>query len=170
MQHLTQERICSLLQYDPITGILIWKTRIGVKKTWNTRYAGKTAGYVTEHGYIEVGIDGKRYYAHRLIWLLVHGFMPEMMDHINHVRCDNRLCNLREATPTDNQRNKSLGMNNTSGACGVSFSARDNLWYAKIKVAGNDKYLGCYKAKHDAVAARKHAEVYYGFHTNHGII
>lgn len=92
----------------------------------------------------------------------------EQIDHINHVRTDNRIVNLRKASNTENSRNASIGSNNTSGALGVWFEKRRNAWVAEIKVDRRKIHIGQFDAFEDAVAARKAAEVKYGFHENHG--
>ena len=91
---LTQERLHEVLNYDPDTGIFTWKERpietfktVGAGNTWNTRYAGTVAGSKDKDGYIVVRIGGKRYFAHRLAFLYVHGYMPEQeIDHDNQVK------------------------------------------------------------------------------------
>ncbi|EDD9119389.1 HNH endonuclease [Salmonella enterica subsp. enterica serovar Infantis] len=92
----------------------------------------------------------------------------EQIDHINHIRTDNRIVNLRKASNTENSRNASIGVNNTSGALGVWFEKRRKAWVAEIKVDRKKIHIGRFEKFSDAVAARKAAEVKHGFHENHG--
>jgi hypothetical protein len=94
---LTQARLKELLDYNPDTGIFTRKvSRPGFR-------VGDVAGSLTERGYIKIGIDGKNYSAHRLAWLYVHGKSPDnCIDHINGVRDDNRISNLRDVTSQEN--------------------------------------------------------------------
>ncbi len=91
---LTQELALQLLSYDPETGILRRKSN------------GKVAGGVTSSGYITVLVNGRRYLAHRVIWLMLYGeWPPEQIDHINRIRHDNRAVNLRAVSHAENMGN-----------------------------------------------------------------
>jgi hypothetical protein len=93
------KQVRELFDYDPSTGYLRWKLSLNPRIK-----VGSIAGKGTPKGYVYVGIGGKHYAAHCLIWLLVTGRWPkDQMDHINHIRNDNRLSNLREATNSENQ-------------------------------------------------------------------
>ena len=139
---LTQEYLKNILDYNPEIGLLSWKVSRGnVKK-------GSVVSYV-EDGYIRIGIDGIVYQAHRIIWLWMIGEWPELhLDHINGDRSDNRLCNLREATYSQNAQNRKLANNNTSGYKGVSF--KSNKWVAGIN-------LGAFNTKEEAALAYNEA-------------
>lgn len=160
---LTQERLKEILCYDPDTGIFTHrKNRGGIK-------AGSIAGNLTEQGYIRIKIDSKLYYAHRLAWLYIHGnFSIDEMDHINHVRNDNRLVNLRSCTKVDNLRNQTIYKNNSSGITGVNWHKRQQKWIARIRIDGQIINIGSFAHKEDAAKARKAAEIHNGFHENHG--
>lgn len=114
---LTQLRLKELLHYDPVTGHFTW-----IVANSNRAPAGTPAGRTgNSHGYCPIGIDGKRYRAHRLAWLYMTGeWPPEHIDHINGVRSDNRWHNLRAATLKENNRNMGLQRNNAAGYKGVS--------------------------------------------------
>ena len=98
MSTLTQARVKELLSYNKRTGLLRWKVRRGGAANKNTLVMARTSA-----GYLRVGIDGVRYQVHRVIWLYVYGVWPEgFIDHINGVRDDNRLSNLRVVSPQHN--------------------------------------------------------------------
>lgn len=157
----------SELEYDPETGLFKWRA------TNRRGFVGRQAGcFCPRDGYIRIRINGKLELAHRLAWNMTYPDdqvgPDEQIDHINHDRTDNRIVNLRRASNTENSRNASIGVNNTSGALGVWFEKRRNKWAAEIKVDRQKIHLGQFAEFADAVAARKAAEVKYGFHENHG--
>lgn len=162
--------------YNPETGVIIWLPRPRIHfatervfKTWHSRFCGKLAGGVNSKGYIEIGMQGRLMKAHRIAWALSYGEYPSGdIDHINGVRDDNRLVNLRDVTRRGNCRNSARHKNNNSGISGVHWHARDNRWVAAINFAGMQRHLGYYKFLIDAAAARKSAELKYGYHENHG--
>ena len=178
----TIEILHKLLVCDAETGTLIWKPRPlsffrdGKQSAkhnqcaWNAKFSQVPAfNTIANSGYFVGSLFKKKYLAHRVIWAMRTGAWPaEQIDHINHIRTDNRIVNLREATQTDNSRNQSLSKNNTSGVTGVSWCARDRLWTATIGHEGDAVQLGHYKNKNDAVFAREAAERKYGYHRNHG--
>jgi hypothetical protein len=92
--------------------------------------------------------------------------MPKSIDHINHIKYDNRIENLRDVDHKTNLRNKSIHSNNTSGQCGINY--KDNKWVVSIRVNYKSIHIGVYSDLHDAVDARKSAEKKYNFHENHG--
>jgi hypothetical protein len=161
---LTQKRLKELLRYDSDTGIFRWKM-----SPHRRCRAGAISGTLNSRGYICIMIDGRKYRAHRLAWLYIHGNMPpNEIDHINHIQDDNRLCNLRLATRTENSRNVSLYKNNSSGFVGVYWDKSRNKWQARVQVNGKSQHLGYFDKIEDAVRARKAASKKYGFHKNHG--
>lgn len=150
---LTQNKVKELFDYDPDTGRLTWRVDCGKNKM-----AGKIAGCQDRHGYLKIGIDGEQYRTHRLVWLYVYGSWPiRDIDHVNGVRHDNRISNLREATRSQNGQNmRKPTKSNTSGYLGVT--ALRGKWQAQIKVNGKNHYIGCYstqKAAHAAYLAKK---------------
>lgn len=148
---LTQERVCVLFNY--MDGELFWKVRRSGLRN------GAVAGSPNSSGYLIIMVDGKRYLAHRLIWLYYHGYMPELdVDHINRNRLDNRVENLREVSRSCNTRNSGNYMTNKSGVKGVHWAADRGKWMAHIKVFGNDHHLGQYDDFLEAVCHRLAAE------------
>lgn len=161
---LNQEALKELLQYDPDTGIFTWIGYEGGKAV-----IGKRAGTIDSiQGYRIITFEGKRYSCARLAWLYVYGDWPKhSIDHINGIRDDNRIANLRDVSLTDNQRNRRLNENNNSGVTGVSWYAARQKWRACI--TGNGKRI--YKSFVDfdeACAWRKAKEQELGYHPNHG--
>ena len=163
MPEVTQEYLKQRLDYSPFLGLFWFLPKPGhdpATRRWNTRWAEKQAGYLHKEGYILIRIGGRRYKAHRLAFLYMTGRWPkDQIDHINGDRADNRWHNLREATNTENARNRQrLNRNNTSGVTGVYWDKQKGKWRAKIRV--NDKliHLGLFTDKADAIAARQQAE------------
>lgn len=153
---LTQARLKELLHYDPNTGL--FKRRVTAS---NNAKAGSIAGCVSKFlGYRLIGVDRKPYYAHRLAWLYVHGTLPpDQIDHINRVKTDNRICNLRLATDAENRQNMPMPSSNTSGHVGVHWFKRCQKWTAYIQIDKKTISLGYFNDIDDAIAARKAAEV-----------
>jgi hypothetical protein len=161
---ITQERLKELLDYDAETGLFTW-----LKPTTNGVRIGQTAGVITCYGYRAIRVDNKIYRAARLVWLHAHGVFPDNnIDHINGLRDDNRLENLRDVTQAENMRNQRIGSRNSSGVLGVGWDKTRSKWRASIRYKGLNKTLGRFTSLLDAVASRKGAERLYGFHRNHG--
>jgi hypothetical protein len=137
-------------------------------KKWNGRFSGKEAfNTPTSHGYFAGAIFGREYKAHRVIWAIVNGEWPKgEIDHINGIKCDNRIENLRLVTPMENQRNRPMPKTNTSGVIGVMRFWRG--WKAHIGNGKTQEIIGVYDCFWRAVIARKEAEKKYGYHQNHG--
>ena len=145
---LTQERLKELLDYDPETGVFVWK----VNK--NRARAGATAGTKNNRLYTVIRIDRKDYTAHRLAWFYMYGTWPkDQLDHINRVRNDNRIGNLREATMQQNQWNPSKRKDNSSGYTGVGWHKKTEKWMAYIVINMKQKYLGLFNTPEEAHTA-----------------
>lgn len=177
MNDVSPEILREFLTYDPDTGLLLWKSRDRKWfkddrswKIWNSRFAGKQAFTSNRNGYLCGRIFDKAHQAHRVAWAIYYGDWPKgFIDHINGKRSDNTISNLRSVSSSINGRNKRLLKNNVSGHHGVSLCKSMARWYASIKVDGKTIGLGKFRQKKDAIAARKAAEVKYGFHANHGM-
>ena len=156
---ITAERLREVLDYDPETGVF---TRA---KGGYGFFSGSIAGSKNK-GYIRIKVDGKLYGAHRLAWLYVNGTLPDGdIDHINRVRTDNRISNLRVASDAENAQNKSKYRNNKSGVAGVYWHKLTEKWAAQIRVNGVSIHLGCYRDIDEAKAARSEAKAkYHKFH------
>ncbi len=160
---ISRDLLKDILYYNKDSGVFTWKKSKSCKIK-----KGDISGSVKKHGYIEIGINKKTYLAHRLAWLYEYGNFPKNIDHINQIKTDNRISNLRQVTQTENNKNKSIMKNNTSGQCGVVWHKKSSKWQSQIVVNKKNIYLGLFKKYSDAVDARKNAEVVYGFHKNHG--
>ena len=148
---LTSERLKGLLRYEPETGDFYWLASKGRAR------AGCVAGATDTGGYRVIRVDGRLYKAHRLAWLYTYGVWPVgLLDHVNRVPGDNRICNLREATQSENMHN--AGRASASGVPGVRWRAERNKWVAQIRVGYRNHVLGSFDTKNDAIAARKEAE------------
>lgn len=157
-----------LFRYDYETGVLYWRWRVNncVPKTLEAGTQGKSSS----GGYIKVQVHGRLYPVHRVIMLMCYGFYGEGLevDHINHVRTDNRLVNLRFVTHGENMRNKSVSSKNTSGVTGVDFLKAKKKYRARITVDWKVICLGNYDTLEEAAAARAEANLKYKFNDNHG--
>lgn len=159
----TVEKLKELFEYCPKEGTVIRRITVGSAKK------GSVVNSLNSKGYLRVGIDNRRHSLHRVIWALAYGYWPKNeIDHINGIKTDNKLENLREVTGAENQRNRKTGVNNTSGCVGVTWHKKAGVWQAQIKTPEKYIYLGSFSDLDDAIAARKDAEKKYGFHENHG--
>lgn len=161
---ITLEELKRVLYYEEDKGDLIWKVSNGK----NTK-VGDIAGSINPQGYRQINYNYRSYKAHRLAWFYYYGKWPDLaLDHINGIKDDNRICNLREATAHENAMNRKLQINNESGVPGVSFNIRLGKWVAGIRGFGKQIHLGNFDEKEEAIKVRKEAEVFYGYHDNHG--
>lgn len=155
---LTVEQLREALEYDPRTGVFLWRRSIS-----GPRKAGDEAGSLNARGRRYIGVNGKLYCAHRLAWFYAHGVWPACdIDHENGNPDDNRLANLRLATRSQNNANSKVRRDNASGFKGVQ--KRRNKWLAYLTANGKQVYLGYHStpeaahAAYVAEAARRHGE------------
>jgi hypothetical protein len=177
MANLTQARLRGYFNYDPSIGRLIVKERPSsefdsLAYARHLKQVGKPAGSINKGGYRKVHIDGRYYSEHRVIWLFVFGQWPAYpefeIDHLNGVKSDNRIQNLRKCSKSMNQRNGSMRRNNTSGVIGVNWVRSKGAWIARIWDGPRHRYLGQFKDIAEAAAARAKAEQEIGYHPGHG--
>jgi hypothetical protein len=123
-------RIHELLSYDPITGVFTWR----VSRKRNQVKKGSAAGYKTQLGYIEIGLDGHRIMAHVLAYFIMTGSWPEKtIDHKNRKPSDNRWENLRPANQSEQSCNTKLDKRNKSGFRGVYYNGKNKNWCAEVR-------------------------------------
>lgn len=153
---VTVDRLRELLSYDPETGDLRWL----VNRRGGGARVGAVAGSDCSRRYRVITIDQVSYPAHVLAFVLMEGRWPaDQLDHRDRNGLNNRWLNLREATPSQNNQNKSISKNNTSGAKGVSFCRTTKKWQVKITVDRKQRFLGRYDRFDVAVRVRADAEV-----------
>lgn len=138
-----------ILDYLPDTGILLWRKKISRKVV-----VGKVAGCADAYGYTQLRVEGVQYKAHRIAWAIYYGQWPEEnIDHINGIKTDNRLLNLRAANQKQNLQNSARRSDNRSGHVGVSWYKKTRSWRADITVNGVTTYLGSFHDKREAITA-----------------
>lgn len=146
---LTQEYLKSILYYNPETGKFV-----RLVSTSNKVKIGDIAGSIQNTGYVAISVKNKRYLAHRLAWLYVHGSFPsKQIDHINGNRSDNRLINIRECSQCENNQNMVSNKNSTSKYIGVSWNKERLKWRATIYINGKQKHLGRFNTEKEAFDA-----------------
>lgn len=171
-----------LLTYDRRTGHLFWKRRDAKHfasdssrdpesqaKQFNTAFAGKAAGGLSDDGYARLYINGRSYLAHRVIYALVTGKWPaDEIDHENGVKGDNRWANIRPVDRLTNAKNLATRADNLSGITGVGWYPNTRKWRVRITDRGRTITVGSFASFEAACAARASAQAKLGFHPNHG--
>lgn len=173
---MSTEELHDVLNANFESGLLYWKPRAREKfksdrawNAWNAKFANKQALTCKNNtGYFSGAVNKHPLLAHRVLFAMKHGYWPEFIDHINGIRTDNRIENLRAATRQINGKNVRRPIHNTSGVIGVSWNNRDKRWAAYITIQRKRKSLGNFINKEDAIACRKANEKLFGFHENHG--
>lgn len=154
---MTQTELKTLVNYDKHTGLFV---RLKYKP-------GKGFDHINDQGYVIAFLLGKKWRAHHLAWLYEYGVFPKgQIDHINGVRTDNRIENLREVSNQENSKNAKLYITNKVGYVGVG--KHQNKYRAFITVNYKSVHLGMFDTIEEAITARKNAEIKYNFHKNHG--
>jgi len=138
---MTQDELKQLVSYDPETGVFI-----RLKQTSPRIKVGQPSGWKDAQGYTNMTLHGRKWKAHRLAWLYMTGAFPiGEIDHINRVKNDNRICNLRDVDRVTNELNKGIQLNNTSGFKGVSYQKQSGKWEAYICQNKKKKSLGLFE-------------------------
>lgn len=144
---VTAELVRELFDYQP-DGTLVRRVRRGARGA-----LGQTVGYLNNTGYLSVRIQERHYKIHRLVWLWHHGRWPKMIDHINRVKTDNRIENLREAqNNSESAQNRGVFRNNKCGYTGV-FQTRAGRYRAHIYCQRRRYHLGTFATALDAAQA-----------------
>jgi len=130
------------LDYDPDTGIILWK-----KQASSKALVGQEAGTVHPRGYIQIKLKGEQKQCHVVAWFLHHGEWPDgQIDHINGIKIDNRISNLRVVTSRENQQNRS---EHRDGRL-VGARPLGKKWQSQIQVGGKDYHLGMFPTEQEA--------------------
>ncbi len=129
MPVIAPDALKEALIYNETTGVFTWAKKVSVKTV-----VGAAAGSLTNYGYLTIRLHKKAYLAHRLAWFYVHGKWPlGEIDHINGIRLDNRVANLRDVSGAVNRQNiRSPKCTSTSGVLGVSWCKRRGMWRARV--------------------------------------
>lgn len=154
---LTLKLLKSLFRYE--NGNLI-----RIAKNSNNSHIGDTIGTITNHGYLRAKINNKNYFVHRLIWMYHYGDMPyDQIDHINHIRSDNRIENLRVVSSAENNRNRSKVKL-------AYFHKQTGKWQASSFFNGKNYYFGLFDSQQDAINAKLKGIKDFNliYHDNHG--
>lgn len=161
---ITQEYLSEILSYDRNTGDFSRKAFMSSRAK-----PGDNPGTLDRsNGYIKITINYKRYYAHRLAWMIEYGHWPSgPIDHIDGDKTNNAIRNLRVVDWEGNARNQKLRSDNTSGVCGVA-KTHSGKWRAYITNNKNIVSLGVFESIREAESAREKAKDRYGYHYNHG--
>lgn len=167
------EYLHQCFEYDPDTGVLRWKRRpqwhfsnLGIRRTWNSKYAGTVAGRIDVSGYSSVGINDRDFRAHRVIWKMMTGEEPPLtIDHMDCDKANNRWWNLRIATKQEQTWNAGPHKDSISGVKGVYRVG--SKWYARICINGvTHRHRGGFDtsqeagAAYEAMARKVHGEFY----------
>jgi hypothetical protein len=160
------EYLCKYVQYSPEDGQLRWKE----KPPHVCVEVGSILGSFDKDGYRRTGVMKKAYRNSRLVWFMHHKEWPKnYVDHINGVKTDDRIENLREATPQENAMNRPKQSTNSTGYKGVTFHKRDKKYQATIEMSGKVKFLGYFNSALEAHQAYcKKAEELFGEFANFG--
>lgn len=146
-----------IFKFDAESGVLVWRVSSARAQ------AGVVAGTVTREGYVSIGHKGTQYQAHRIVWAMHYGEWPSSdIDHINGVKSDNRISNLRLCNDIQNQRNVNKKCNGRhSKHKGVD--RHKSRWRARIRTGDGKRLdLGYFHTEEEAAAA--YAEAARKFH------
>lgn len=149
------EQVRAALDYDPETGTLCWKHRPDMPFLWNCRYATKAAGSLHPvSGYVNITLNGVKYRAHRLAWVIETGAWPDgEVDHWDGNRSNNAFGNLRDATHQQNSFNQKPAKGCISGLKGARFHKHTGRYQASITVSGKSQYIGLFDTAEEAHVA-----------------
>jgi hypothetical protein len=137
-----QDELRRLFDYQPASGLLIWRHRPEFDARWNNRFAGKVAGHISERGYVQVQVGASLALAHRVIWKWLHDEEPPEIDHKDTDPSNNRELNLRASTRSQNLANRKARPGRTLPK-GVQLTAHGR-YRAEINVDGKTIHIGNY--------------------------
>ena len=160
MRNLSSFFLREIVRYDFSSGEFRWIVRpenhfksSRSHKIWNTKNSGNVIRNPDSAGYLYLNLAGKRYPLHRLAWLYHYGLDASIIDHINGVKCDNKISNLRVANSTENNRNKSINKKSKSGFKGVWFCNTRGKWVSSIRTGHSRIHIGSFYCKIEAAKA-----------------
>ena len=165
IEYLHKRLLC-----DAENGKLFWRDCEDMPAAWRKRWPGVEAlKSINGHGYLHGRINLQKFYAHRVVWAMHHNEWPKnQIDHINGVRTDNRISNLRSASNQENSKNQKLRQDNTSGVCGVWIIPKSGKWAASMRINGRAHHIGTFDTMDEAAEARAAASRSHGFSDRHG--
>jgi hypothetical protein len=147
--NIDASRLKELFDYDEESGELTWK----IKPSHSVK-RGDLCGTSNGKGYLVTKFRGRRIFIHRIAWAWVYGTWPVTgIDHINGDGLDNRICNLREATGSQNVCNQKISVRNTSGVKGVSWNKQRGMWKASLSLLGKEHHVGYFNSLSHAATA-----------------
>ena len=148
----------ALLDYDPMSGALYWRHSQGRQRK------GTLAGTTHPAGYTRICLGGRLHFAHRIAWVIYYGSpAPDVIDHINGLRSDNRISNLRAATKSLNAANVQKPKRNKYGLAGVKKERNSNNYVARIRIKGKTQVIGRFTSAIEAHMAYRAASIeHYG--------
>lgn len=159
---LTKEIVNNLFYYED--GVLYWKNICSRRLK-----SGSIAGYLNEQKYWKTSFNKKTYFNHRIIFLMHYGYLPKTIDHANGIKTDNRIENLRAVTTSQNQHNRKINSNNSTGVKNVFWSSKSKKWCVALAFNKTNYCVGYFDnlelAKNAAIEARSK---YHGEYANHG--
>lgn len=148
---ISQNTLKTKFDYHP-DGYLVWKYNPNFTNPRN----GKKAGSTDKRGRVRIMVEGKQYLSHRLIFLYHHGYLPELIDHIDYDHTNNRIDNLREATHSTNKMNRTMPSHNTSGyKCVTKYRGKRGGWIVQVVKEGKTHFAGPFDDVHEAGAKAK---------------
>jgi hypothetical protein len=134
---ITQDKLKEYLDYKE--GKLFWK-----KQPSSVISVGSEAGHINLHGYVQIKIFNKRFYAHRIIFFMFNGYFPQEVDHIDGNKSNNKIENLRASTKSQNNMNSKKRKDNTSGIKGITWDKHRKKWKTYLQSNKIRYYLGSY--------------------------
>lgn len=162
--NLTRKELKQLIHYNPLTGTFTRLTKASTNPSEED-----SVGCLDRYGYRIIKLSGKRWKAHRLAYFYMTGKLPEVVDHINNIRDDNRWKNLRGCSLRENKHNCLISKNNSTGVKGISFDKARQKYLARVYADGKPHFLGyydCIKKAERAVKAKR--KELHGRFANHG--
>ena len=135
---INKEILNELFTYND--GLLYWKKKVSDKVC-----VGSPVGSIKNDGYLRTKINRIDYSNHRIIFMMHHGYLPKILDHIDGNRLNNKIENLRAASPNENLYNSKKSVINTTGKKGVSWIKKRQRYRVAVLVDKKYKFCGYFK-------------------------